>query len=1419
MASSSFVAEPVGGGGGGGGAVEAMDTDVCVTPGDVLLRHFWGLAAVDPASRVAAAEGIVSELLAGADADGGVDADAPVPRYVLRRLFRGLASGRKGARQGFSLCLSELLRHVKLSKSDQGLVCAMLKTMVQVLDAETAGHGRNSLEKRNRALGKVFGIGAFVAAELLPGTDGDALHGTQMAVDLLMGVSGERYYYREVATAMVLQLLRTVDSETLETIISGNAALQAVIQSVPSPSSDAAIVKENGDDEQSQARMLHVTPESLWMSISLWPRLSRARVTACPLISVMRESAVSDETAFFSESHLGTVVAYLKETARIAPRLHSVWFALMELMSASTATKPLHLRKRKRAGDNDDTHMSGHCVDDDGTQTWDDARLRSFCTVFVDGLLMGGTMALKSIGFQLVSIILSKSTKMQIPVVLSRRVVTTLARMGRDKSNPLFPAASQCVRKILAHAKNVPNAAPTIAIALQGHGCIRFDQRTRTKSTSDLLNMLNETGIHEYVRELLSVFSDPMARMTADSRRRGESVAGTRTENDDDNDDGAQKENSAVNDENGTGEERVAHSQREWALSQIMVVWRLLVSRAEEKRSKRSKQQKTEAGGKDGDDLASDSSDTSEIMWDIVRFLLVSSFYERRESPVPRSSKKKRRKKTPSSNGEADHADGEHEAIEELFRGLPGQHSPELSADDRRSCATRLMTLLTSGSHESKIILGDGSSPSPTKLVAALQLLEATGDVRCAIDLDTDIDGARGRALEVAVDKKSSAFDGDMQAFASGVRLSMLKLFLCTMVYPEEDLAELIDDLYKSYESILAGGEDAGNTTSSGKKSTGTKTKSIPDSDVAHTSNGDASDDIDPRNVVVDVVLSLSSRSSVVMRNIAENLFRGFSSMLTRTGLEDMLRVLAKSVRQLGDDDDEEEGDDDEDDDDEDGDNEKDDDESLGDDDEIFLRPNADNDEGGDEGEDDGDVDMDDGEEDDDEAMFRADAGIAAMLRARKDRKKGQKDSIRELQYFQLRVLGLLEMFLKSPSAAPLAEYCILPFVKAGRAVQGGEAIPELRKRLTNVFVKTLCKCKVGTTDGVNVPDGVNGTVSTPSMSADALVEAARTCARTGIRASSVPLQEMCVHGIVFISKIVKSFDQDIAARASSQIGTILVETIIEDYFRKKRCKLSLKTIRVLLVSCPAAAEAVVPVLVDCCISSSNEVKCAEARHLILTLVDSKNTAYVTTIQSKDTKTTLSTALVKIVECNYRKRDRAVAAVLWAAKLLKVVMGGGGSTEDDNVFVDAVQSFIPFLDDPSQKMSRAAEQCVFWILKLYNNDLSFAKEWLAALDCGGNDEGERISIERLQHIHVKYDKMYGNASMKAAKKEKKKEKKEKKESTHAKQQQQQQQQQSTNSSARASLSSPPVDGSSLDAVPSKKKNKKSKKIKSQNVMA
>ena len=76
-----------------------------------VLSFFWELAALDVDRRVKAAASLIAALkIAQAEFEGSTGgALCPDLSYAVRRLVRGLASPRDGARQGFGAALIELL--------------------------------------------------------------------------------------------------------------------------------------------------------------------------------------------------------------------------------------------------------------------------------------------------------------------------------------------------------------------------------------------------------------------------------------------------------------------------------------------------------------------------------------------------------------------------------------------------------------------------------------------------------------------------------------------------------------------------------------------------------------------------------------------------------------------------------------------------------------------------------------------------------------------------------------------------------------------------------------------------------------------------------------------------------------------------------------------------------------------------------------------------------------------------------------------------------------------------------------------------------------------------------------------------------------------------------------------------------------
>lgn len=112
-----------------------------------------------------------------------------VQAYVIRRLVRGLGSGRDGARQGFSLALTLLLESVPGLGAREALL---------LLDAflEQPHSKNNGAEARDYLLGRMFGAGAIVRSGV-SATPADKAE----LLQLLLTVSADKHFFREAAGA------------------------------------------------------------------------------------------------------------------------------------------------------------------------------------------------------------------------------------------------------------------------------------------------------------------------------------------------------------------------------------------------------------------------------------------------------------------------------------------------------------------------------------------------------------------------------------------------------------------------------------------------------------------------------------------------------------------------------------------------------------------------------------------------------------------------------------------------------------------------------------------------------------------------------------------------------------------------------------------------------------------------------------------------------------------------------------------------------------------------------------------------------------------------------------------------------------------------------------------------------------------
>ena len=153
--------------------------------------------------------------------------------YALRRLARGLGSGRSGARQGFALALTAAFSEIPLVSLPDGL--KLLKSSLEPITQSTKG-----AEARDILMGQLFGVAALaraMAARLAAGetTEEEAVaFGTSVAEEV-SALASSKAYLAESAAAVILELADAV-GDSMTAVIDASPTLSAWLAT---PAADA----------------------------------------------------------------------------------------------------------------------------------------------------------------------------------------------------------------------------------------------------------------------------------------------------------------------------------------------------------------------------------------------------------------------------------------------------------------------------------------------------------------------------------------------------------------------------------------------------------------------------------------------------------------------------------------------------------------------------------------------------------------------------------------------------------------------------------------------------------------------------------------------------------------------------------------------------------------------------------------------------------------------------------------------------------------------------------------------------------------------------------------------------------------------------------------------------------------------------
>ncbi|KAL8692702.1 MAG: hypothetical protein Q9218_002323 [Villophora microphyllina] len=389
---------------------------------------------------------------------------------VVRRLIRGLCSGRKAARLGFSIALTELLSQrwgeTQFFEPEKLSIPDLIDVLVQ--QTETTGNVSGQ-EERDHQLGRLFCIEAFIKSGvlLLRNTPGDIW---PRVLDLIYDAAQKKAWLREECGWILYGAIQTLhqrklDPQTVQVIVDklfGNG--------LGKTSEGVAIwlvIQRNFPTVQ--------LPSNVWRHNNPLDRKEKSK------LAKLLKDASSDHR---SDGASG----YLAQKGNWTSRLHFVWNVILS-----------ELTKERSTGD---------------TVTFGD-----FWQEAVDENLFAAASSdeRKYWGFLLFQQLFGTAPSVHLHALFSRNFTRCLTNQLASKERYLHRAAERSIKVMIDRANIEPAAAYA---ALQGlianplRGNLFFDQSTRTKTTERLIALASDHDLETLVGEL----SDRFAHTVSDEK-------------------------------------------------------------------------------------------------------------------------------------------------------------------------------------------------------------------------------------------------------------------------------------------------------------------------------------------------------------------------------------------------------------------------------------------------------------------------------------------------------------------------------------------------------------------------------------------------------------------------------------------------------------------------------------------------------------------------------------------------------------------------------------------------------------------------------------------------------------------------------------------------------------------------------------
>ncbi|KAJ2077441.1 DNA-directed DNA polymerase [Coemansia sp. RSA 988] len=438
------------------------------------LDFYWDLASLDEEKRIAAASQLIGTLC-------GFQAKMPATNevatteealericagdvsYAVKRLIKGLASSRDGARQGYSVALAELLARIE---------CISVKVVLDLLWKSTeATKSMSGQEQRDMRFGRIFGLMAVVQSGILTRKSTTAVELRKMVMELT-AIGSKKSYLREIAYATLTAMVPLVGKLSFR---------DEAVEMMVSVALDKGVV-ETPDELLLAMKLRYAFPAYDWAAaLPQWQgkHMLSAKNTA-RLKAILCESS-AEKPELFSSWH---------------PQLHGVWNEIFDLyFNKHRAYEVEKLRP----------------IDFEGL--WD--------TVVEGGLFAPGKSQFRRYwGFLVLERLLPHLSEDTVPATMTPNVVralsdnvsaagkTALAKAGLRAAERLTEICEGSTKVGLAVLTHLLNQKNTILPASAGKASLR------TMMASRIVAQLDSDAISGYMDYLQQAFLAPRRART-----------------------------------------------------------------------------------------------------------------------------------------------------------------------------------------------------------------------------------------------------------------------------------------------------------------------------------------------------------------------------------------------------------------------------------------------------------------------------------------------------------------------------------------------------------------------------------------------------------------------------------------------------------------------------------------------------------------------------------------------------------------------------------------------------------------------------------------------------------------------------------------------------------------------------------------